>query len=235
MKEKSGFSRYSRQIAIKSVGEEGQRKLREGSVGIIGCGALGSVAAMYLAGAGVGRIGLADFDTIDISNLQRQVFYREDETGCLKLNILKDRICALNKDITIECHNQIIKEDNIANFISRYDFIVDATDNPASKKMIDRWCKQQGKPLTTGGVSATRGQVTTSLPDSRRFSSIYPDVENNGIAPCSIEGVLGPAAGIVASIQASEAIKYFIQPDQILKEKLLIFDLEMNLFQIINY
>lgn len=226
--------RYIRQISVEYVGEEGQKRLFGGSVGIVGCGALGSLVSMYLAGSGIGRIGIADFDTIDVSNLQRQVFYKEAEVGMSKAGQLAERIKALNSDVTVESFLEKIDENNADSFLGKYDFIIDATDNAESKFMIDRHCRALSVGVTTGGVSALRGQLTTCMPDSNRFESIYTEaatVRKNG----EINGVMGPAPGVLASMQAAEALKYFIMPEKLLVNKLLIFDLSENFFRILEY
>lgn len=226
--------RYIRQITVEYVGEEGQKRLFGGSVGIVGCGALGSLVSMYLAGSGIGRIGIADFDTIDISNLQRQLFYKEAEVGMRKAGQLAERIKALNSEVTVEPFFEKIDENNADSFLSKYDFIIDATDNAESKFMIDRHCRALSVGLTTGGVSALRGQLTTCMPDSHRFESLYSEVATERKSG-GINGVMGPAPGVLASMQAAEAIKYFIMPEKLMVNKLLIFDMAENFFRILEY
>lgn len=233
--DKESLRRYSRQISVESIGCEGQEKLLGARVGIIGCGALGSLASMYVAAAGIGRIGIVDFDTVDVSNLQRQLFYQESNAGMKKVEVLASRIQALNSSVQVDAFEKVITSGNIDEFLKDYDFIIDATDNAASKFLIDRHCKSMGKCVTTGGVAAMRGQITTCMPDSRRFEALYPEIEEPALSPCSAEGVIGPAAGVLASMQASESIKYFTSPDHLLVNRLLLFDLQRNFFQLIEY
>lgn len=227
-------SRYSRNERV--VGVEGQRRLRESSVLIIGCGALGSPAAMYLAGAGVGKIGLVDFDTIDPTNLQRQLFYREDEAGKSKAETLAERIRALNSETEVRVHPTLFSAKNGPEILKEYDVIIEATDNPASKYMIDEVCSSEGKPAVIGGVAEMKGQVTTYVPGHMRFSDFFPvPPEDQGMLPCEIQGVLGPAAGLVSSIQASEAIKLITGTGRPLVDRLLTVDLEEDRFNLLEF
>ncbi len=217
------------------IGDEGQQRLLESRVLIIGCGALGSPAAMYLAGAGVGTIGLVDFDTIDPTNLQRQLFYREDEAGKSKAHTLASRIAALNSEIEVKVHECLLTEKNGRDIISDYDFVIEATDNPASKYLIDRLCFEVGRPVVIGGVSGMQGQVTTFAPGHMRFSDFFPvPPEEQGVLPCAVNGVLGPAAGVISSIQASEAIKYLSGFGTPLIDRLLTVDLGSDRFLLIE-
>lgn len=226
-------SRYLRNEQV--VGEEGQKKLRNSSVLIIGCGALGSPAAMYLAGAGVGRIGLADFDTIDPTNLQRQLFYKESEAGLSKSLILATRITELNSEINVTVHNCLLTKKNGASIIKEYDFVIEATDNPDSKYLIDELCAELKIPVTIGGVSGMHGQVTTYSPGHYRFSDFFPvGPEEGGILPCAVDGVLGTTAGVVSSLQASEAIKYLSGKGSVLTDSVLQIDLSTNTFRVVK-
>lgn len=234
------MNRYSRNIL--TIGEESQISLSQGSVIIIGCGALGGQIAMLLAGAGVGKIGLADFDTIDISNLQRQLFFEEKDAGKKKLEVLKTKMSLLNSEIEIDDYPMLITENNADGIFGKYDFIIDATDNPASKFGIDKICIKLGKPHCTGGVAGWKGQVI-SHPGSRgekdkrykSFCDIFPrPMDDYNILPCSVEGVIGAAASVIASIQAGEAIKYFCKNKEMLYNKLLVVDLQNNIYQVID-
>lgn len=227
--------RYRRQIAIDGIGETGQRKLREATVAVIGCGALGTVAAMYLAGAGVGKLILADFDTVDISNLQRQLFYSEAEAGKKKVHLLAGKVKSLNSEVEVTALELMVTPRNAPELLKGADFVIDATDNPASKYAVDAICDQLALPCTIGGVESMRGQLITILPGDDRYRDLFPDMPANpGLTPCSVAGVLGPAAGIVASLQAAEAIKYIVgQP--LLRQKLLDFDLSRPAFALYDF
>lgn len=190
---------------------------------------------MYLAGAGVGRIGLVDFDTIDLTNLQRQVFYKEEEVGKSKAETLAKRITELNTDVEVCIHPILMTKKNGRDVLKDYDFVIEATDNPATKYMIDELCHEVGKPLTVGGVTGMRGQVCTYLPGHRRFSDLFPETpEDPGMLPCAVEGVLGPVAAMVASIEASEAIKYLSGYGTLLVDRLLTVDLKTDTFRLFD-
>lgn len=218
--------RYARMIAIPEIGIKGVETLKKSHVFITGCGALGSVVAMYLAGAGVGKITIADFDTIDISNLQRQLFYATSDTGKSKARILAQRLSALNPECTIECIDSIITEASASTLFSQCDFIIDATDNPASKFVTDKICHELGKPCCIGGVAGFTGQVMSWSPGHVSYSDIfYPEGVESGFTPCSIGGVLGPAAGVIACCQASETIKHLAGIGEMLFDKVFFIDL----------
>lgn len=223
--------RYARQIAVPEIGLEGQQMLRASSVLIIGCGALGSMAAMQLAGAGVGRIGIADFDNIDISNLQRQFFFITREAGSAKSKILRSRIQELNPEIKVEEFNGMVTKSKARELFREYDFIIDATDNPESKFITGEISAELEKPCCIGGVREFGGQVVTLLPKDPRFEEYFGAGASEGILPCSLGGVMGPAAAVCASIQVTEAIKYITVAGQLLSGKLLLFDLLNNTFK----
>ena len=225
--------RYARQTAIPEIGPEGERKLLSGSVFIVGAGALGSVVAAYLAGAGIGRIGIADFDTIDLTNLQRQVFFKESALGRSKVEELCAHITDLNSTISVVPYCQMITRRNASEFFREYDVIVDATDNPASKYMTDAVCSSLGKPCVIGGVEQFRGQISTFLPGGTRYRDIFPDLpEDPGLTPCAVAGVIGPAAGVVGNLQAAEVIKLLSGAGEALSGKILTFDLLNNSWQV---
>lgn len=217
--------RYSRQTVLEEIGIEGQMRLLAGSVGIVGCGALGSMAAMQLAGAGVGRIGFADFDTIDISNLQRQLFFSEKDCGKLKCEILAERMLAINSGIAVEPLPSFLTPSSIDDWIARYDFIIEATDNSSSKFMVDKACEEMMKPCCIGGVRGFSGQISTFFGDGLRYRDIFCDVPEDGVTPCAMTGVIGPTAAIVASVQASEAIKWITGAGEPMSRRLLTFNL----------
>lgn len=229
------MKRYSRQTAIGEIGEAGQRRLLNAAVMVVGCGALGSMAAMQLAGAGVGRIGIADFDTIDISNLQRQFFFTASEAGKSKSAVLSERIQELNADVTVERHELLVTRKNAAELFGNYDFIIDATDNPASKKLVEAASLECGKSCCIGGVAGFRGQVMTVGPGSSGcFSEVFNPGDDQSMMPCAIEGVAGPAAALCASLQASEAVKHITGAGDTLAGKLLVFDLLTDRFELLH-
>lgn len=216
--------RYARNISVKGIGVGGQQRLLESSVFVLGCGALGSVVTSYLAGAGVGRIVIADYDTIDISNLQRQIQYREHDAGNPKATVLAERLRAINSDIEIEAVEALITPALAKELFADNDFIVDASDNPDTKYLIDHVCEELGLPYCIAGVLGFNGQIMTHVPGTARYSDFFPESAGVGFTPCSIGGVLGPVAGIVGSIQALEAIKYITGADGLLVNRLLMVD-----------
>ena len=220
------MNRYSRLAAIPSFGEEGVRKLRESRVLVIGCGALGSHCAMGLVASGIGNICIADFDTIDLSNLQRQFFFRESETGQAKADILSTRIRELNSEVEVEVINKLV-DTSLARFIfPDFDFIIDGSDNPATKYMTDSICAESGTACCIGGVRDFQGQVMSWQPGTTRYSDIYgPEPPDRPMLPCTAGGVAGPAAAIAASVQCAEAIKRIAGVGNPLYDKLFMFDL----------
>ena len=226
--------RYARQIAISEIGKKGQEKLLNAKILIIGCGALGSMVAMQLAGAGVGCLGLADFDNIDISNLQRQFFFKTSDTGFPKAQKIAIAINELNPEIKVNVFSEMITSKKADILFREYDFIIDATDNPDSKRMTGNISKKVGKSCCIGGVRDFQGQVMTFLPDDPRFEDYFGNVSDNSFLPCSLGGVIGSTAALCASIQASETIKYLTSAGDLLSGKLLLFNLLTNSFRLIS-
>lgn len=225
--------RYARQIQPGCIGEEGQRRLLLSCVLVVGCGALGSMVAVQLAAAGIGRIVLADFDTVDVSNLQRQYFFKTRDAGRGKARLVGDWILELNPDVGVVVSDSVVTEGNIDELMEGVDFVVDATDNPASKYMIENHCSEKGIPCTIGGVSEFHGQIITILPGSSGFREIFGDAEQ-GFMPCSAGGVMGSAAALCASLQAAEVIKLLSGRGKLMSSQLFTFDLTANSFQTFN-
>lgn len=234
MSDKEFERRYSRQIAVDDIGREGQRLLCGSHVCIVGCGALGSMVAMQLAGAGVGHLTIVDFDTVDISNLHRQFFFKTADAGKGKAMLLRESIVELNPDAEVTVVGKAVTSESAEDLFRRHDFIVDATDNPCSKSVIERVCAEISKPCCIAGVSGFHGQVMTLLPGDEKFSDIFPDSDMGGFIPCSLGGVMGPAAALCASVQASEVIKSITGAGETLHGRLLTFDLLTNTFNLFN-
>lgn len=229
--------RYLRNIKV--IGENGQSRLASSSVIIIGCGALGGQLAMLLAGAGIGHIGIADFDTIDISNLQRQLYFTESEAGKMKAEVLGQRIASLNSEIDLKIYPHKIDSGNESTELLRqYDIIVEATDNPTTKYQITETANSIGKPCVVGGVEEWHGQVVTlvnTLLSPVIFSDIFPlsceEIEKrSGHKP----GVMGPTPSTIASIQAAEVIKLIISNRESWKSKMITIDLLNSIFNTIE-
>lgn len=228
--------RYIRNIRV--IGEDGQERLSSSSVFIVGCGALGGQIAMLLAGAGIGKIGIADFDTIDISNLQRQLFFSESEAGKSKVSQIAERMHSLNSEIEIIQHSEIIRESN-GYLLKGYDILIDASDNPTTKYLLDDLAKKMGAGLCSGGVSGWKGQVVTlanNKPDAMKLSDIFPfPSSDSSMLPCEINGVMGPAASAIASIEASEVVQSLLLPKQERFSRLISIDLSNPFFSSISF
>lgn len=218
------FKRYSRNMCLPGFDEQAQKIISNSGVAIIGAGALGSVVAMYLAGSGIGRIAIADFDTIDISNLQRQVFYSENNCGKSKVNVISELIQKLNSEVSFKSINQFITAQNATELLEEYDILVECSDNPATKELIVEIGKKLNKPVVVGGVNQYSGQVMVFNSDSPEYNEIFSTPKSHPSLPHEINGVFGPVPGIVGSIQASEVLKMLAGLPGILYNELLNFD-----------
>ncbi|MGB8601139.1 MAG: HesA/MoeB/ThiF family protein [Rhizomicrobium sp.] len=225
------LERYSRHILLKDVGIEGQEKLWQSKVLIIGAGGLGAPAALYLAAAGVGTLGLADADVVDLSNLQRQVIHFTPDVGKAKVQSAAEKIAELNPDVTVRQHKLFLDSENIFPVIADYDFIIDGTDSFAAKFLINDACVLAKKPFSHGGILRFRGQTMTVVPgQSACYRCVFHAPPPTGSVPtCSQAGVLGAIAGMLGTIQAAEALKFVTGAGKLLTNALLTFDaLEMN-------
>lgn len=217
--------RYSRNLLLTEIGQSGQIKLMQSSVLIVGAGALGSIVAMYLAGSGVGHIGICDFDTIDISNLQRQLGFTIDDIGKSKVDVLSRRLSSINSEIIVEPHEGLLRAEKAHEIFKNYDVIVEGSDNPSTKYMVTDIANECEKPCVLGGVSGFDGQIMTLLPGQNRYRDIFPDAApDDGYTPCSLGGVLGPLPGIIGSIQAAEVIKIITGAGETLDRRMLLIN-----------
>lgn len=222
--------RYSRHILLEGFGKEGQEKLLQSKVLLIGAGGLGSPNALYLAAAGVGTIGIADADVVSISNLQRQVIHFTDDIDKPKVMSAAEKMRRINPDVKVVTYDCFITEDNAESIISDYDFIIDCTDSFTSKYIVNDACVKLGKPFCAGGVVKYGAQVMTYVPGTACYRCIFPEPPaEDEVETCATVGVLGSVVGIMGSIQATEAIKYLTGIGELLTNKLLIVDaLTMN-------
>jgi len=206
------IKRYSRHIILREVGGKGQRKLLDAKVLVIGAGGLGSPAAFYLAAAGVGVLGILDFDTVDLSNLQRQILHKTADVDRPKVKSAQDSLNALNPDIQVCTHNEKLTSENAFDILGNYDIVVDGCDNFATRYLINDACAMLGKPNVHGSVLLFEGQVTVF--DSSRgpcYRCQYPEPPPPGTVPsCQEAGVLGVLPGIVGTLQAAETIKIIL-------------------------
>jgi molybdopterin/thiamine biosynthesis adenylyltransferase len=220
--------RYARHLALPEVGETGQEKLLRSKVLVIGAGGLGSPTAFYLAAAGVGTIGLMDGDTVDLSNLQRQILHTTASVGTNKTASAQERLEALDPSIRIEPYPFHLSADNAQKILGGYDFVIDATDNFDSKFLIARACHEAKKSWSHAGISNFHGQTMTVIP---RKTACYRCIFHEEGAPKNAipQGPIGALPGIIGSIQAIEAIKYLLGIGTLLTDALLTFDaLAMN-------
>ena len=215
--------RYARHLALPEIGEAGQEKLLRSKVLVIGAGGLGSPAAFYLAAAGVGTIGLMDGDTVDLSNLQRQILHTTASVSQRKTESARQRIAALDPAITVETYPFRLSADNAPEILSDYDFIIDATDSFSSKHLICRACHAAMKPWSHAGISDFHGQTMTIIPGQTACLHCLFD-ENEMTGEETPRGPLGALPGVIGSIQAIEAIKYLLGIGNLLTDALLTFD-----------
>jgi molybdopterin/thiamine biosynthesis adenylyltransferase len=220
------LNRYSRHIILKEVGGKGQKKLLSGRVLIIGAGGLGSPIALYLAAAGVGTIGIADADTVDLSNLQRQIAHQTRDIGTPKVTSAREKMVAMNPDVRVETHRTMVTATNIAELIADYDFVIDGTDNFAAKFLINDACVLGEKPYSHGGILQFDGQTLTVYPGSSPcYRCIFPaPPPAEAIPTCSRAGVIGVLPGVIGTIQATEAIKFLLGIGEPLTGRLLTYN-----------
>ena len=218
--------RYSRHLIMPEVGVEGQEKLKKGSVLCIGAGGLGSPAALYLAAAGVGTIGIVDFDVVDFSNLQRQVIHGTSDVGRSKLASAKDRLLELNPHLTIETYETALSSKNALELFKPYDVILDGTDNFPTRYLTNDACVLLGKPNAYGSIFRFEGQASVfATKDGPCYRCLYPEPPPPGLVPsCAEGGVLGVLPGVVGTIQATEAIKLIMGIGEPLIGRFLIYD-----------
>ncbi len=220
------IERYSRNIILKEVGGKGQERLLSSKVLIIGAGGLGSPAALYLAAAGVGTIGLVDGDRVDMSNLQRQIIHFTGDVGIWKVDSARDKINRLNPDVEVKVYKERATSANVAEMIAEYDFIIDGTDNFPAKFLINDACVLGQKPYSHAGILRFDGQTITVLPhESACYRCIFMAPPPPGAVPsCSQAGILGGIAGVLGTIQAVEVLKYLLGAGQLLSNRILTID-----------
>ena len=218
--------RYSRHLIMPEVGMEGQLKLKKAKVLCIGTGGLGAPLGLYLAAAGVGRIGLVDFDSVDFTNLQRQVLFGTSDVGRPKITAAADRLRNLNPEIQIDAYEAHLTSENALELFKDYDIVVDGTDNFPTRYLVNDACVILGKPNVYGSIFRFEGQITVfGYPDGPCYRCLYPEPPPPGLVPsCAEGGVLGVLPGIVGTIQAAETLKLIIGKGQPLVGRLLLFD-----------
>lgn len=220
------LERYARHLILKGVGASGQKKLLEAKVLVIGAGGLGSPAIIYLAASGVGTIGIADGDDLELSNMQRQIIHRNEAIGTSKAESAARRVKEINPDVKVNVYPQRVNSENIGKLIESYDFIIDGVDNFATKFLINDACVLAKKPFCHAGIREFYGQVLTYVPgEGPCYRCIFEEVPEEGdIDSCSTAGVIGSIPGIIGSIQALEAQKYLTGTGELLTGRILTFD-----------
>ncbi|MSQ12785.1 MAG: molybdopterin-synthase adenylyltransferase MoeB [Dehalococcoidia bacterium] len=217
--------RYSRHIIMASVGSKGQRKLLQSKVLIIGAGGLGSPSAVYLTLAGVGTVGIVDFDTVDISNLQRQILHHDSDVGRPKVVSARETLKSFNPDVNVVTHETRLTSENAMEIISQYDVVVNGADNFPARYLVNDACYLLGKPLVDGSILIFDGQATVFMPGKGCYRCLFPEPPPPGAVPnCAEAGVLGALTGLVGSIQATETLKLLMGIGEPLVSRLLLID-----------
>jgi adenylyltransferase/sulfurtransferase len=222
----SDLARYSRHLALREIGVAGQEKLKAAKVLVIGAGGLGSPSILYLAAAGVGTIGIVDFDTVDVSNLQRQVLFDTASIGEPKVEAAAQRLRALNPEIKIVVHQVELRANNVREIFIDYDIVLDGTDRFATRYLTNDACVILGKPLVSAAIHRFEGQALTYIPGRGPcYRCLFPEAPTDGLIPnCAEAGVLGVLPGVLGTIQATEAIKLVTGIGEPLLGRLLTYD-----------
>ncbi|XGI83891.1 ThiF family adenylyltransferase [Halorutilales archaeon Cl-col2-1] len=220
------IDRYSRHIILDQVGAEGQAKLLNSRVLVIGAGGLGAPVIQYLAAVGVGTIGIVDDDEVERSNLQRQVIHGDDDVGRPKVDSAEDFVARLNPDVEVEKYETRIDENNIDNIIESFDFVIDATDNFATRYLVNDACTLADKPFSHGAIFKFEGQVTSFTdPEGPCYRCMFPEAPPPGMMPnCAEAGVIGVLPGIIGVVQATEAVKYLLDIGDSLDGRMMFYD-----------
>ena len=217
--------RYSRHIIMQDVGSAGQRKMMEASALIIGAGGLGSPSAVYLALAGVGKLGIVDFDVVELSNLQRQILHHTPDVGRPKVQSALDNIKSYNPEVDVVLHEEWLTSENAMDIIGQYDIVINGADNFATRYLVNDACYLLEKPLIDGSILIFDGQATVFLPGQGCYRCLFPAPPPPGMVPnCAEAGVLGALTGLVGSIQATEALKHILGIGEGLSSRLLVID-----------
>ncbi|MBJ2111025.1 MULTISPECIES: HesA/MoeB/ThiF family protein [Proteus] len=219
------FMRYSRQVMLEDIGLEGQNKLQQARVLIVGLGGLGSPASLYLAGAGIGELILVDDDELHVSNLQRQILYRTQDIPNAKSEVARQSLLALNPEIKITSYKQRIDDDSLSKLVKEADLVLDCTDNMLTRQAINRACVAQQTPLISGSAVGFSGQLMVFEPPFTHgcYHCLYPD-QTEPQRNCRTAGILGPVVGVIGTLQALEAIKLLSGLPCTLSGKLRLFD-----------
>jgi molybdopterin-synthase adenylyltransferase len=223
------FHRYARHLILDEVGEEGQEKLLASRVLVVGAGGLGSPVLLYLAAAGVGTLGIVDDDTVDLSNLQRQIVHPSERIGALKVDSARDSVAAINPDVRIETHATRLDEGNVRDLLARYDLVADGSDNFATRYLLNDACYEMRKPLVGAALSPFDGQLSTFKPylgpPHPCYRCLFRGPPSSELVPrCETAGILGAVAGVMGTLQATEVLKELLGIGESLSGSLLMYD-----------
>ncbi|WP_158058030.1 SAMP-activating enzyme E1 [Halorussus halophilus] len=219
------LDRYSRHIIMDEVGPDGQSALLDASVLVVGAGGLGSPVIQYLAAAGVGTLGIADDDDVELSNLQRQIVHGDADVGRPKVESAADYVRTINPDVTVETHQTRVEPDNVEELVADYGFVVDASDNFRTRYLVNDACTLSDTPFSHGAIYKFEGQVTTFTTDGPCYRCLFPEAPPQGMVPdCASTGVLGVLPGTVGCIQATETVKYLLGEGKLLDGRMLFYD-----------
>ena len=221
--------RYARHVVLEEVGEEGQARLLRSSALVVGAGGLGSPVLMYLAAAGVGRLGIVDFDTVDITNLQRQIVHGTEDIGRAKVESAIDRLRSINPEIEVTTHNERLVAGNALDIISRYDLVADGSDNFDTRYLVNDACYFAKVPLVTAALLRYEGQLTTVKAyregDNPCYRCLFPNQPDRDLVPgCEQAGIFGSVAGVLGTMQATEVLKELLGLGDGLSGRLLLYD-----------
>ena len=218
-------ARYARHLALGEIGAAGQQRLAASAVLVVGAGGLGSPAALYLAAAGVGTLGIIDHDRVEISNLQRQILFATSDVGASKAQAARSRLVALNPDLRVIAHEARLDGNNVMQLFAAYDVIIDGTDRLATRYLVNDACVLLGKPLVSAAIHRFEGQALTYLPGkSPCYRCLYPQSPDDLVPNCAQAGVLGVLPGVMGSLQATEALKVLLGIGEPLTGRLLVYD-----------
>ena len=223
------FERYARHLILDEVGEEGQAKLLAARVLVVGAGGLGSPLLLYLAAAGVGTLGIVDDDAVSLSNLQRQVIHRTADIGRLKTASAADGLKAIEPAVTLELWPQRLTEANIDDLVARYDLVADGSDNFTTRYLVNDACVRAGKPFVSGALLRFEGQLSVFKPHAGPghpcYRCLFPEAPDPGSIPrCEEAGILGPVAGVIGTLQATEVLKELLGIGESLSGRLMMYD-----------
>jgi adenylyltransferase/sulfurtransferase len=230
------LSRFTRHFSLDEIGREGQEKLKNARVLVVGAGGLGSPLLIYLAAAGVGAIGIIDDDIVSVSNLQRQVLYTTAEVGLKKVEIAAQKLSALYPEIDIQTYDLKLDETNSAELVGNYDIIADCTDNYKTRTLLGQVSAKLQKPLAFASVLNYEGQVTVfNYQDGPSYADLFPTVPKDGIYHENEIGLIGVLPGIAGTLQANEIIKIITGYGEVISGKLLVFNIQENRFNLFKF